>query len=150
CIHTQWRRYNAKVRSRTVGDVIPGSRGEGYPGTLSVPTATEWETDLAPKILKVFWNEAGAGNLLATGLGYNFTPGTSVVIGDRVLNAPDGLVYSGSDRLTFFLPTVSLATDTPLLVGTHGAPTEVVSPPEESNPGEQMVAPTGAGVPGEV
>jgi len=125
---TKWRRYDRKLKS--VGDLVSGTttnvQYRDQTPNLSDPSSADF--GLKPYIFNVGWNDTGTGQVLAIVEGSGFTPDTSLVLGNTVLNRPEnGLTVANERRMIILAPAQLLARSLPLLVGRYGT-TEFTRP----------------------
>lgn len=127
-VRTYWRYYDTK--KKTVGDMIPGSDSYQRLDNLVVNSDFVRGVPLQPKVETVNFQDAGQGNVLVWLQGSNFLPGTTVIVGNQVLDsAAKGLFIQGESDLRFIVPAQQLAnSDQPLVIGQYGAPVPICNP----------------------
>jgi hypothetical protein len=119
---TKWRRYDRKAK--TLGTRIEDSDNEQYKDvSLVVGDAFGTESALKPFINYVTWNDIGNGQVLAVVEGDGFTPDTTIVLGNGVLNGPEkGLTVANERRMIVVTQGQLLAQSPspPAIVGRYG------------------------------
>jgi hypothetical protein len=120
-VRTRWRRYDSKTGA--VGDPISPENRQTL-NNLTIDESSISDSLLDPQVYEVDWEDAGSGQILVTVSGRNFLPGTSVLLGDTVLDRPEkGLAIQGERNLVFLtsVDKVALIKDA-LVVGRYGGP----------------------------
>jgi hypothetical protein len=118
---TKWRRYDRKTKS--VGGLTSGITPHKQYGPESLHMSDPYTAEhyLKPFISNVRWNDTGNGQVLAVVEGEGFTPDTSLVLGNTVLNRPEnGLTVANERRMIVVAPAQLLARSLPTLVGRYG------------------------------
>ncbi|HET6979329.1 MAG TPA: hypothetical protein VFI24_23560 [Pyrinomonadaceae bacterium] len=125
---THWRRYNSKTKA--VGAVIDGSSSTQDLTNLTIPGNFVNGEPLQPIATGVSAVDAGQGNVLVNVSGSYFLPGTSVVLGNQIIdNAEKGFFLQGEKNFRWLVPGQQLASvDDALIVGRFGPPKELRDP----------------------
>ena len=118
---TKWRRYDRKTK--TVGELVKGttetSEYANFNKTIANSNATDYA--LKPYITQLSFSDAGNGQILVIAEGGGFTPDTTIILGNTVLNRPEnGLTIANERRLLVLAPAQMLAQSPPLIVGRYG------------------------------
>lgn len=117
---TKWRRYDRKVQ--LVGGLVSGTEpGEQYSNKdfdVRDPYITDFS--LKPFVSRISWNDTGNGQVLAVAEGGGFTPDTSLILGNTVLNRQNGLTVANEQRLVVLAPGQLLAQWLPTLMSRYG------------------------------
>lgn len=135
---THWRRYDPK--NKAVGDVIEGSESYRRLNDLVIPRGFTAGLPLRAEVDRVDWADAGQGNALVTVEGFNFLPGTAVILGNQIVdNAEKGLFIQGERDFRWVVPGQRLGLiDEPLIAGRFGPPVPLGDPqPIKASPAEK-------------
>lgn len=121
---TKWRRYDRKAK--TVGALITGTERSQYSSAAPFVVGTNYATEfsLQPRITSMKWSDMGNGQVLVVVDGEGFTPDTTIVLGNTVLDGPDkGLNVANEQRLTVVTKGQLFAQSPspPIIVARYGA-----------------------------
>lgn len=119
---TKWRRYDRKAKK--IGARIGEIDNTQYKD-VSLVLGGNYETEFAlkPHINYVTWNDIGNGQVLAVVEGEGFTPDTTIVLGNTILNGPEkGLTVANERRMIVVTQGQLLAQSPspPTIVGRYG------------------------------
>ena len=119
---TKWRHYDRKTK--IVGSTLNRTEQDQYTNAqlmLGGPFRNEFA--LKPSISKTNWNDIGNGQVLVVVEGEGFTPDTTIVLGNDLLNGPaKGLTIANERRLIVVTQGELLAQSPspPTVVGRYG------------------------------
>jgi len=124
-VRTRWRRYDSKTN--TVGEPIKGSESYHRLSDLEVRSGGFHEHILGPRVDSVTWDAIGNGLVMVKVRGSNFLTGTTVVVGDTVLDRPEtGLFRQGENYMMFKVPSEKLAQPSPpVIISRYGPAIEL-------------------------
>jgi hypothetical protein len=118
---TMWRRYDRKLKS--LGGLVSGTEpNDQYSNeTFNVRDPYSSDFSLKPRISTVRWNDIGNGQVLVVAESEGFTPDTSLILGNTVLNRPEnGLTVANERRLSVIASGQLLAQGLPTLMSRYG------------------------------
>jgi hypothetical protein len=111
---TKWRRYDRKTK--TVGELVKGTTENAEYTNLNKRLLIQVRRimRLKPFITQLSFSDAGNGQILVIAEGGGFTPDTTIVLGNTVLNRPEnGLTIANERRLLVLAPAQMLAQSPP-------------------------------------
>jgi hypothetical protein len=134
-VRSRWQSWNDSTQTAGTGvgwRALISNRPTWYNtwgdhGNVSVPTTERLEHDLAPTIDNVEWFRVGRDMAAVVVTGTNFFAGTTLVMGDQVLDAEHGLTIKSERSLQIVVPIASLRSDA-LLNGRYGASINLITP----------------------
>ena len=127
-VRTHWRKYDSKTR--TAGELIANSENLQILTPLHIPPVSKFDNIVQPQIDSetITWTDAG-NNLINVILnGQNFLSGTTVLLGDVVLDRPaNGLIIQGERRIQFVTSAQKLASiSSPMIISRYGQPVAIL------------------------
>lgn len=136
-VTTYWRKFDRATG--TVGEPIRGTVNEWVLDDITVPIGSGFEKALEPCITKVDWDDAGGGNVAVNIEGSNFSLGTDITCGDKMLGEED-LSLMSAKRIRFIASAADIARGDVTLIGRYGIANLRQSTGCSDNPYEGVIA----------